>query len=384
MKPFILLGIWRAVLLMQGQELPFNFEMIKTDDSYQMIIRNGLEKITVDELSWRNDSLIIRLPVYDSEIHAWIENGRMQGTWYNFSRSDHREIPFMAIHGVSSRFKIMSQNPAADFNGRWACYFRQSEKDSSLAIGLFEQSGRRVNGTFMTSVGDYRFLEGVADGDSLKLSYFDGAFAYLFLARKINGTISGKFFSGQHYQASWNGYRNDTLSLPDPYSLSRLKPGINTLSFRFPDTDSNWVEYPSRSFQGRVMVIQISGSWCPNCVDESRYFAWLKANHQHLPVEFIGLMFERTSDFQKARQNIRRFKSFTGANYPLLFAGDRKNFYQLLPQFEKLAAYPTTLLIDKRGLIRYIHTGFNGPATGIYFVKQKEEFERQLFSLIQE
>lgn len=384
MKSLILtLGIWRAVLNIHGNELPFQFEVQKNHEHYRFLIQNGPEKIEIDEFTLRNDSLIIRLPVYDSEIHASVKEHSMQGTWYNFSRSDQREIPFYAVAGIQERF-FASSEPKADFSGKWACYFRQNDKDSSLAIGLIEQQGKKVNATFMTSAGDYRFLEGIAQGDSLKLSYFDGAFAYLFLASLNGKVLHGKFYAGLHYETTWQGIRNDTIQLPDPYEISKLKSGVTTLAFRFPDSDSNMVSFPSENYRNKVTIIQISGSWCPNCVDETRFLAWFKNSFQNHPLEIIGLMFEKTDDFSKARTQIRRFGSFTGANYPLLFAGNRKNIYSILPELEKIGGYPTTIIIDKNGKVRKIHTGFNGPATGIYYVKQKEEFEKLISGLLKE
>lgn len=380
---FLTLGIWRAVLNIHGNELPFNFELTEKNGTYLIHILNGLEKIEVNEITIRNDSLIIRLPVYDSEIHAAVKTNKMEGIWYNFSRTDQREIPFYAQAGIKSRFYTMAE-PKTDFSGKWECYFRQQEKDSSLAIGLFQQSGKKITATFMTSAGDYRFLEGVADGDSLKLSYFDGAFAYLFLAGMNNRKVVGKFYAGIHYQAEWSAFQNDTVQLPNPYEISKIKEGFTTLSFRFPDKDSNWVSFPSERFRNKVTIVQISGSWCPNCVDETRYLTWFGEKNKNMPVEIIGLMFERTDDLSKALNNIKRFENFTGAKYPLLYAGNRKNIYTILPELEKIGGYPTTIIIDKNGVIRKVHTGFNGPATGIYYVKQKEEFEKMIFRLIGE
>lgn len=377
------LGIWRAVLNIHGHELPFNFDLKEKDGAYKLYIQNGPEIIEVNEITFRNDSLFIKLPVYDSEIHAAVRQNRMEGIWYNFSRTEQREIAFRAESGNKARFIVRSA-PKADFTGKYACYFRQNEKDSSLAIGLFEQSGKIVNATFMTSAGDYRFLEGVCDGDSLKLSYFDGAFAYLFLARMNEKMIEGKFYSGIHYQTEWGGAKNDSVQLPDPYEISKIKEGVTTLSFSFPDKDSTLVAFPSEKFKNKITIVQISGSWCPNCVDETKFLSWFKEKNKHLPVEVIALMFEKTDDFSKAISNISRFGSFSGAKYPLLFAGNRKNIYTLLPQLEKIGGYPTTIILDKKGNIHKVHTGFNGPATGIYYVKQKEEFERMINSLLEE
>jgi len=41
----------------------------------------------------------------------------------------------------------------------------------------------------------------------------------------------------------------------------------------------------------------------------------------------------------------------------------------------KVVSYPTTIFIDKKGKVRKIHTGFNGPATGDKYIAFKEDFE---------
>ena len=57
----------------------------------------------------------------------------------------------------------------------------------------------RVTGTFLTETGDYRYLEGVVDGDSLKLSCFDGSHAFLFHAALDQDSFRGRFWSGTHW-----------------------------------------------------------------------------------------------------------------------------------------------------------------------------------------
>lgn len=382
-KLLIALGIWRAVLIIQGQELPFNFEVSRFNGEYHIELQNGPELIPVEGIRLNGDSLIMHLSVYDAEIRAEVKNKTMTGKLYNTSSSGWHEIPFTAAYGIRQRFITDSIPPTTPINGKWECYF-QNEKDSSLAIGLFEQNGNKVNGTFLTSAGDYRFLEGVVAGDSLKLSAFDGAFIYLFLAKVKDGKLTGDFYSGNYYHSKWSGVKNDVIRLPDPYSISKLKPGVETLNFRFPDIDSNLVEFPSERFRDKVTIVQLAGSWCPNCIDESKYFDYFLKKNPDQPVAITALMFERTSDFSKAIVNIKRFKSYTGSDYPLLFAGDRKNLRQLLPEMDVMGGYPTTIILDKKGKIRKVHTGFNGPATGVYFVKQKEEFEKFVNELMAE
>ena len=91
------------------------------------------------------------------------------------------QIPKTAIFNVS---------------GRWSAHFR-GENDSTEAVGEFRQSGNQVNGTFLTTTGDYRFLDGVVDGDTLRLSTFDGGHAYSFVSKIIDtGMMRGFFYSG--------------------------------------------------------------------------------------------------------------------------------------------------------------------------------------------
>ena len=47
-------------------------------------------------------------------------------------------------------------------------------------------------------------------------------------------------------------------------------------------------------------------------------------------------------------------------------------------------SYPTTIFIDKKGVVRKIHTGFNGPATGEKYTEFKTEFEGFVGELIDE
>lgn len=52
----------------------------------------------------------------------------------------------------------------------------------------------------MTETGDYRYLEGVVNGNQLQLSTFDGAHAFLFTGTVTDSTINGHFYSGNHWK----------------------------------------------------------------------------------------------------------------------------------------------------------------------------------------
>src|SRR5437868_15038097 len=82
-------GSWRGVLqLNDSTELPFIFEVYDTAGTTTMMLFNAEEQIRVTEISFTGDSVIIRLPVYDSEFRCRNYSDSLKGRWINHSRKD--------------------------------------------------------------------------------------------------------------------------------------------------------------------------------------------------------------------------------------------------------------------------------------------------------
>lgn len=380
----IFFGIWRAVLSLPDGDLPFSMNMVSKNNRIVVEIINGSERITVDEITMRNDSIFMKMPFFDSEIKAKVSGGMMQGEWINYSRKANQSIRFSAEFKNESRFIESKSAPAVTVSGKWETWFSPGTKDSSLAIGLIEQKGKDVTATFLTSTGDYRYLQGIAENDSLFLSCFDGSHAYLFKAAVKKNSMNGIFLSGNHWKENFRAEINEGIELPDPDSVTFLKPGITDFNFSFPDLDSSMVSLTDSKFQNKVVVIQLMGSWCPNCIDESKFFCeYIKKNNPPT-LEIIGLAFEKTSDYSKAVSNVRRLVKRLEIPYTVLLAGNREDANQKLPMLNKVMGYPTTIFIDKQKKIRKIYTGFNGPATGTYYEKYVDDFDRFVRMLLLE
>lgn len=367
-------GIWRATLSLPDAELPFNFKVNDNAKGYTIEIINADEKILVDEISFQGDSVFIKLPVFDSEIRAKVTDKQMTGNWINYSRKTNQFIPFNANANAGERFIADIKDSNVKLNNRYEVWFSPHTKDSSFAIALINQTGKKVYGTFLTTTGDYRYLEGIVNGDSLFMSCFDGAHAYLFKAKVEGEIISGVYYSGNHWKEEWNATKNDTIELPDADNITKLKPGQNTISFNFKNLDGSDFIFPNDEYKGKVTVLQIMGSWCPNCMDETAFLSPFYDRYKAKGFEVIGLSFEKTDDFSKAVSLINRTKSRYKINYRVLAAGNRERASENMSMLEKIRGYPTTIFIDKDGMVRKIHTGFNGPATGKYYEKFKDDF----------
>lgn len=195
--------------------------------------------------------------------------------------------------------------------------------------------------------------------------------------------IDGHFYSGNHYEEPWIAIANEEASLGSPDELTYLKPGYESISFTFPDLHGDSISYPSNQYDGKVVIIQILGSWCPNCMDETRLFAqWYDQYHSE-GLEIIGLAFERRPDMTDAVVAVERMKKRLGADYDMLIASlttSKTVAAEQLPMLNAVISYPTSIWIDRSGTIRKIHTGFNGPGTG----EKYDEFVKEYEGLIQE
>lgn len=387
MKTHILIGFWRAILnLPDGNQLPFMIEAKEKGTTTTIEIINASERILVDEYTIEGDSLFIKMPVFDSEIRAQITSGNMSGSFINHSRSTLNVIPFSAKYNVYDRFDVANTKTPVNINGRWQTKFSEGTADSSDAIAIFEQNKNKLHATFLTSTGDYRYLDGVVDGDSIKLSCFDGSHAFLFLAKYEGNKIEGKFFSGIHWAEPWNAVRNDTIELPDAYAITYMKPGYNKVEFSFPNTEGEMVKMSDKYFHNKICIIQIMGTWCPNCMDETKYLAELYKKLNKSEFAIVGLAFEKSHEVEKNASNINRLKARFEVGYPILIAGKaaKDEASKALPMLNKITGYPTTIIIDKHGKVRKIHTGFMGPATGKYYDDFTSEFEHFLQMLLKE
>ncbi len=380
-------GIWLAELeVMDGNILPFNFKLSNTEiDGYRIAVYNADEVILVDEVEIKDDSIKIKLPVYEGYIVGSFTKNSIEGEFIKAGLS--RVVPFKATYGVRKRFKT-SNPPSTNLAGIWETEFSAGTSDSYRAKGVFKQNKNLVTGTFRTTTGDYRYLEGVMEGDSLKLSTFDGAHAFLFLAKVTDSSLNGVFYSGNHFKEPFSAKRNDAYELPSADSLTFLKKGYDAFEFSFPDANGHSVSLKDERFKNKVVVVQIMGTWCPNCLDETKFYVDYLKNNGNSDLEVIALAFEYAKNEEAAFKNILRLKERIGIDYPIVLAQfgstDKELAQQKLPMLNQVLSYPTSIFIDRTGKVRKIHTGFNGPATGAAFLSFKKEFDGFVKGLLAE
>jgi len=380
-------GLWRGVFHVQDTEIPFLFD-VKSANTEKPVVTliNGEERVELLDVTYRNDSIIIPIKIYDAVMEAKVDRTCMTGRLVKlYSNRPDGRVLFTAQKGITLRFADSGEKATASLDGRWE--ITVPTRDMAKQVGVFTQkTDGCLTGSILTPTGDYRYLEGTVQADRFYLSAFGGMTPYL-----IRGQFTGadKFtaeFITPSGVSHFEGVRNPDASLPDAYMMTSLKPGYTSLDFRLPDLDGGEVSLADPKYKGKVVIVSLLGSWCPNCLDETAFLAqWYKANRTR-GVEIVGLAFERKDDIEYARNQLSVFMEQFGVTYDILFAGraDEETVAKVLPELTKLMSYPTTIFIDKKGQVRKIHTGFSGPATGIFYEEFKNGFVRTVDELINE
>jgi len=377
-------GLWRATLKLDNKkEIPFLLEY-KADNTF--VFKNGIEEINITDVTLKGDSIIIKHPVYEGVFKGIYTRDSIYGDFIISSQD--RTLPFKMKQGRAERFKV-KEAPKAIVTGNWEAVFNpDNDATRYLAKGVFEQVGHKVTGTFRTTTGDYRYLDGSVENDSLRLSTFDGAHAFLFEAKIKDSILTGMFYSGNHSKEPFTARHNDAFQLPLADSLTFMKEGFEKIEFSFPNTKGQTVSLTDERFNNKVVIVQIMGTWCPNCVDESKFYTEYFELNKSKDLEFVALAFEYAKTEQKAKEAITKFKKALDIPYPILLAqygtSDKNTANKKLPMLDHILSYPTTIFIDKSGVVRKIHTGFNGPATGGKYDEYKKQFDTFVKGLIGE
>lgn len=357
-------------------QMPFTAKIDEANGKLSIQVVNAGETIDIKEISVKDDSLIFMMPVFLSEFRLKKTTNGFKGI---FIKRDREQPVFYEVTAQKDAPRFPAKPSSFNVQGKYKTKFVSKNGQSYPAIAEFNQNKHIVTGTFLTETGDYRFLEGVVSADTLKLSGFDGSHLFLFEAKIYNNDSLSGIFKGSHtHIEKFYSSKNPDFSLRSADSLTFLKPEYSGISFSFPDLDSQLVHFPAKKFEGKVVIIQLMGSWCPNCMDETAFLVKLHQQYASQGLEIIGLAFEHFKNFKKASKAVNRVKNHFNASYTFCIAGtsNKQKAAEALPMINHVISFPTLIIIDKNGEVQKIHTGFAGPGTSEYsdFVRNTEAF----------
>ena len=381
---------WLATLHRpDGKNIVFNFTLEEKDNKTVLYVINAAERIKVDNIRFTSDSVFVTMPVFESVIKAAVKKDGWQGTWTKGGTVTEHVMLFTAERS-QTRFTANSGDAVFNISGRWGVSFDGDKSTAYPSVAEFKQTGNKLMGTILTPTGDYRYLEGIVTGNQIKLSTFDGGHAFLFTARIVNiKTITeGYFYSGITFKESWYATKNKKAKVNADVVTMAMKPGEEKLNFTFPDLDGKPVSINEERFKNKVVIVQIMGSWCPNCMDETAFLSdYYNANKQR-GVEVISLAYEYSTNFERSVKSVKKFQQRFNVQYPMLITGvsvsDSLRTEKTLPQVTPIKFFPSSIIIDKKGIVRKFDTGFVGPGTGKYFETYTAAFYALMNKLLNE
>ena len=384
-----LVGTWRGVIDSPGGELPFTIDITETDNNgIKAVVKNGEESLPFSDVKLTGKKVQFTFDHYDSYLEGTqnSEETEIIGQWSRRALGDTKTImKFSAFKDQIFRFAGTETSTDQNISGEWTVKFNDTIDDSK-ALAIFKQQGKKVTGTFLTTIGDYRYLEGTFQENILQLSVFDGAHAFLFKAKlDEENNLIGDFWSRDSYHTSWTATKG-SIEMPDAFRLTKLTNNQQHFTFRFPDVNGEMVSHKDPRFSGKALIVYIFGTWCPNCNDEAPFLVDFYKKYHNQGLEIVGLANEFSEDFDKNSEMVKRFADKYDIPWPLLIVGiaDKKKTTAALSDLDKVISYPTTLFIDKQGKVQKIHTGFTGPGTGKHYKKLQQAFNETIKTILED
>ena len=360
-------GLWQGELAMNDR-LFIPFQLKVENGGKKIYVINDTEELLMNAHA-KKDSIYLHFPIQDAEVIFKLEkNGESaRGYWINYNKKVQQRIPFTLTWNISQRFPQMHPTKPIEslFDGTWEVTFQPGTKEEEKAIGIFKAGkDTEIAGTFLTETGDYRFLAGNRSGQRFSMSTFNGSWAMLFEAEMHSDTLKGKFYSGVSYASDWIAVRNPDAKLRNEASLTYVvnDQKVNTADM----VQLNGAGFSLKSNEGKVIVLQIMGTWCPNCLDEVQFMSKLHKGYEQFGLEIIALAYEVGTDEKQTRKKLKAFKKKIGMEYDLVLAGKSSKDVASaqFPMLNGIMSFPTTIIIGKDGKVLHVHTGYSGPATG--------------------
>ena len=375
-----LAGPWRAVLDLAGGALPFMLELADNSGPWTGSLCNGRVCQPLSAVRVRADRVLLEIADYDATIQARLTGDSLSGVYRNVGNRGPRVIPFRAARG---RWPV---TPAPTWLvGRWDATFF-SDFGSSPRVFEIRDGPQGLEGTMISNTGDYGHFAGRVEGDSLTLAHFDGAFVYLLTGARHGDTLRGLFHAGLRTQTPWTAVRSTGASpLKTPTEITSADTSA-PFRFAFPDLDGRLVTERDPRFRGKVVLVDIFGSWCPTCHDAAPELVRLYRKYHDRGLEIVGLAYEVTGDTAIDARQVRRYRRKFGISFPLLLAGinDTEAAAATLPQLRGFTSFPTTVFLGRDGRVRRVHAGFYGPAMGAQHERMVREFEEEVEQLLAE
>lgn len=358
-------GLWDGTVKVGELEIPFTFEFTGTNQAFSASFVNGDDRVTSTSASLSHGHLSAAFAHYAGQLEAQGKDGLIEGTYTRNKRVfpvravPHQPVPPVAgTPAIGGNWEIQTSNPRGE--AAWRMVVRQNGAEVAAAV-------LRIDGDTGTLSGAYR-------NGQFVLGHFSGSRPSLVILTPAEGGKLAVTYNGRPMTATRAEIaRAKGLPAPaDPAHHTTVKDPAEPFYFRFPDLTGHIVADTDPRFRGKVILVSVGGSWCPNCHDEAPFLMELYRRYHGLGLEIVSLSFEE-DDQGKDPRRLHAFVEKYGIEYPVLLCGDPADVEEKLPQTVNLTTWPATFFLGRDGRVRATHAGFASRATGELHKQLKED-----------
>jgi thiol-disulfide isomerase/thioredoxin len=364
------------VFKVEDKSIPCRIEL-KTDVQWEIV--NGVERIPID-IKWGKDSTFkSSLPLFNTYFEGKKEKGILTGEWVDPTRTGDYRIPFQIIGNKIREFDTKVHIPV---HLKYKIVFEDDSVPAILDMAAIREEFV-VYGTVLTETGDYRYLQGEPfENNRFYLSAFDGTHLFYLAAQLVDNKIEGVFMSGKHYMAKFKGEADANFELREADELTWMKNPKDVLKLKLDADAKTERSFGEKDWKEKVTLVQIMGTWCPNCTDESRFVKSMYEKYSGQGLQVVPVSFERGTDKKVSFTRINSQAKQMALPYPVYLGSGadspQKAAAIVFSQLNHVMSFPTLILIGKDGMVKKVWTGFYGPGTGVHYIEHTKEIEKAL------
>ncbi len=378
-----LAGLWDATITFNGADIPFRLQIAGDGSNIQGWLFNGEDKVVAARASYQGGMLVLDFDSYAAKLEAKLQDGELVGQYGPMLKKTY------PVTAHRHKAEPNSNASAPSINGLWEVAVKSAKGEKAWRLIVQQKSASNVEAAILRVDGDTGALTGGYKDGKFVLSHFSGGRpSLLILTPTSDGTLAVDM-TDLHGKSQLTATRPDVArakGLPpptDPDHHTTVKDASEPFKFSFPDLNGKIVSNTDARFQGKVVLVNVTGSWCPNCHDEAPFLAELYRKYHNKGLEVVALSFEE-DDQLKNPVRLRAFMKEYGIDYTVLLGGVPDDRDAKLTQPVNLNSWPTTFFLGRDGRVRFVHAGFPGPASGELYRQAAHEFYSQVESLLAE
>jgi len=380
-------GTWQGNATVKGHQVPITLKITGTASNLTAALLNGPESSPATSATLTGNHLLLVFNYYARTLDATLENDTLTGTFGTATNN----FP-ISLSPAKAHISPKSPGPH-DVEGDWEIAVHSTKGESAWQLHVDKIPGNTIKAVIQRIDGDTGSLYGDdhAENDTAEytVSHLTAAGPALYsFKHQQDGTllVSNLLNDKQTDLVARRPAeaRKENLPTPtDPTQQTSIKDPAAPFRFSFPDLSGKLVSNTDPQFEGKVVIVTIGGSWCPNCHDEAPFFESLYKQFHTRGLEIVNLSFEE-ADQLKNPTRLHAFIQRYGLTYTVLVAGEPDQLNEKITQANNLNCWPTSFFIGRDGHVKQVHAGFAGPANPVAHEELKKEVTALLEQLLAE